>query len=141
MPPKKKKTRRRRSRAISITGMTEAVMLANVGTMAIANTSAWDFFTAGTALNPGTKWTGQGSSVISLKELIQWPSSATGGSYAGDTRSQVLMKNLADNWLNAAWQAAIIPIGFKFGRRILRRPITMGNRLIAQAGLKGVIKI
>lgn len=142
MPRKKKQTKRRRNNsAISLSGLAEGIMIANVGTQAAFNTNAWDFITAGTTLNPSTKWTGQGSNVISLKELIVWPSSATGGAYAGMTSSQVVMDNLKKNAVNAGLQALIIPVGFRLGRRLLRRPISMGNRLLKQAGLRSVVRI
>ena len=138
---KKQKKRRRGNSAISLSGLAEGVMIANVGTQAMFNSNAWDFLTAGTTLNPNTKWTGQGSQVISLKELIVWPSTATGGSFAGMTQGQVVMDNLKNNALQAVISATLIPVGFKLGRRLLRRPITMGNRLLKQAGLRSMVKI
>lgn len=142
MAARKKQTKRRRNNsAISISQVAEGLMIANVGTQAAFNSNAWDFLTAGTTLNPNTKWTGQGSNVISLKELIVWPSSATGGTYAGMTASEVVMDNLKKNALNAGLQAVLIPVGFKVGRRLLRRPISMGNKLLKQAGLRGMVKI
>ena len=142
MPPrKKKKTRSRRNSAISLTGVAEGLMIANVGTQAMFNSNAWDFLTAGTQLNPNTKWTGQGSNVISLKELIVWPSSATGGSYAGMSSSEIIMDNLKKNAVNAGLQALIIPVGFRVGRRLLSRHIRMGNKLLKQAGLRGMVRI
>lgn len=142
MARKKKATRRRtNSRAISLSGLAEGILIANVATQAAFNSGAWDFLTAGTNLNPNTKWTGQGSTVLSLKELMNWSPSRVAGSYAGMSGGEVIMSNLKDNALQAAFSAAIIPIGFKMGRRLLRRPITMGNRLLKQAGLRSVVKI
>ena len=142
MPPKKKITKRRRGNsAISLSGLAEGVMIATVGTQAMFNSNAWDFLTAGTTLNPNTKWTGQGSTVMTLKELIAWPSSATGGINAGKTQGQLVMDNLKNNALQAVISATLIPVGFKLGRRLLRRPITMGNRMLKQAGLRSMVKI
>jgi len=138
---KTKAKRRRGNSAISITQVAEGLMIANVGTQAMFNSNAWDFLTAGTTLNPNTKWTGQGSQVISLKELIAWPSSATGGSFAGMSQGEVIMQNVKENALQAGISALLIPVGFKVGRRLLRRPISMGNKLLKQAGLRSVVRL
>ena len=142
MARRKKQTKRRRGNsAISITQVAEGLMIANVGTQAMFNTNAWDFLTAGTTLNPNTKWTAQGTKVISLKELIAWPSSATGGSMAGMSAGEVIMSNVKENALQAGISALLIPVGFKVGRRLLRRPISMGNKLLKQAGLRSVVRL
>jgi len=116
-------------------------MQANVWTSAAFNTNVYDFFTAGTILNPDTKWTGQGSTVISARELFVWPASATGGSYAGDSRLEVIQKNLKGNIFNAVIQTSLIGFGFKFAKKILRKPIAQGNRLIKMAGVADVVRL
>lgn len=142
MPPrKKKKTRTRRNSAISLSGIAEGIMIANVGTQAAFNSNAWDFFTAGTTLNPNTKWTGQGSQVLSLKEIMNWSPARVAGSYAGMSSGEVIMDNLKKNALQMVVSATIIPISFRFGRRLLRRPISQGNKLLKQAGLRSVIRL
>ncbi len=116
-------------------------MLANVGTQAAFNTNAWEFLTAGTPLNPNTKWTAQGSTTMSLRELIEWPASATGGTHAGKSQGEIIMANLQDNAFNAIVSAIVIPMGFKVGRKVLRKPIRMGNKLLKTAGLRSMVKI
>lgn len=138
---KKNKPKRRRDTAISITGLAEGLLIANAGSQAAFNTNAWEFLTAGTQLNPNTSWTGQGTKTISLKELIAWPSSATGGTMAGMSQGQVVMSNLKENWMNAVISAVVIPVSFRVSKRLLRRPIAMGNKLLKQGGLRGMVKI
>lgn len=151
MPPRKKKKARRRDTAISVTGLAEAVMLANVGTKAAFNLSAYDFITDG--------W-GQGSSSatsygqISLYEMIYGntvtmaalPSSGYGlgqttTSLSTQSNADVVISNLQNNWMPAVVQSVAIPVGFRVGKRLLRKPIAMGNKLLKQAGLRSMVKI
>ena len=96
----------------------------------IFNQDAWSFLTAGTILNPDTKWTAQGESKITLRELLTWPTSATEGGGVTSSRLEVIQKNLMGNVFNAVVQTTLIGFGFKFAKKILRKPIAQGNRLI-----------
>jgi len=117
-------------------------MQANVWTSAAFNQDAWSFLTAGTILNPGTKWTAQGESVITLRELLQWPKSATvDGGAVTSSRLEVIQKNLMGNVFNAVVQTTLIGFGFKFAKKILRKPIAQGNRLIKMAGVADVVRL
>jgi hypothetical protein len=139
---KRKKQRRSNpnKNAISIINGVEGVMIANVWTEALFNNDAWSFLTAGTALNPDAKWTGQGTSVMSLKELIMWPSSATGGTMSGDSRLEVIQNNISGEWFNATIQSTLIGVGGKLLRKVARKPIAMGNKLLKQAGLRSMVR-
>ena len=117
-------------------------MVANVWTEAAFNSNAWDFLTAGTSLNPNTKWIGQGESVISLKELIKWPPGATSNpSAVTASRSDVIMSNLDGNVLNAVIQSTLIGVGGKLIRKIAKKPLRMGNQLLKTAGLRDMIRM
>ena len=126
--------------AISIINGVEGIMIANVWTNALFKNDAWTFLTAGTALNPATKWTAQGEEVISLKELIQWPSSATDGSGVTSSRLEVIQNNVAGEWFNATIQSTLIGVGGRVLRRAARKPIAMGNKLLKQAGLRSMVR-
>lgn len=154
MPPRKKKKTRRRDTAVSLTNLAEAVMLANVGTQAAFNLSAWDFISDGWTTNTSGRAYGPGQ--ISLHELIYGNYAASGlpivaggtyGQQIGGTSLQttsnadVVMSNLQNNWGPALVKSILIPVGFKVGRRALSRPIRMGNKLLKQAGLRSVVKI
>ena len=149
MPPRKKKKTRRRDTAVSLTNLAEAVMLANVGTKAAFNLSAWDFVTDG--------W-GQGASSatnygqLSLYEMIYGntvklaalPSSGGSGyttSLSTQSNTDVVISNLQNNWMPALVQSVGIPVAFRVSKRLLRRPISMGNKLLKHAGLRGMVKI
>ena len=149
MPPRKKKKTRRRDTAVSLTNLAEAVMLANVGTKAAFNLSAWDVVTDG--------W-GQGASSatnygqLSLYEMIYGntvklaalPSSGGSGyttSLSTQSNTDVVLNNLQNNWMPALVQSVGIPVAFRVSKRLLRRPISMGNKLLKQAGLRSMVKI
>jgi len=116
-------------------------MQANVWTSAAFKQDAWSFLTAGTVLNPDTRWTAQGESKISLRELLTWPASATEGTSITSSRLEVIQKNLTGNVFNAVVQTTLIGLGFKFAKKILRKPISQGNRLIKMAGVADVVRL
>ena len=126
--------------AISVINAVEGVMIANVWSKALFQNDAWNFLTAGTALNPDARWTGQGEDVISLKELIQWPTSATSGSGVTASRLEVIQNNVSGEWFNAAIQSTLIGVGGRVLRKVARKPIRMGNKLLKQAGLRSMVR-
>ena len=151
MARRKAKKTRRRDKAVSITGMAEAVMLANVGTQAAFNLSAWDFVTDGwTAATSGKAF---GAGQISLHELVYGNYQTVGGgtlpsgqaytrqALATTGTGSVVMDNIANYWMPALVQTIANPAGFKVARRLLRKPITQGNKLLKAAGLRGMVKI
>ncbi len=152
MPPRKKKKTRTRDRAVSLTGVAEALMLANVGTQAAFNLSAWDFISDGWSTATAGRATGSGQ--VSLHELIYGnfssppPITMQGGStyqppvaLATSTNADVVWQNIQNNWMPALIKSTLIPVGFKVGRRTFSRPIRMGNKLLKQIGLRGQVKI
>ena len=127
--------------AISVINAVEGVMIANVWTNALFKNDAWTFLTAGTVLNPDAKWTGQGEPVISLKELIMWKPGATanGGSVTA-TRLEVIQNNVSGEWFNATVQSTLIGVGGRLIRKVARKPIRMGNKLLKQVGLRSMVR-
>ena len=150
---KQKKTRRR-DKAVSLTGVAEALMLANVGTQAAFNLNAWDFVSDG--WSTATAGRAGGAGQISLHELI-YGNFATAGSLgtvsAGTYQSagssyaitqssgDVVWQNIQNNWMPALVKSVAIPVVFKASRKALSRPIRMGNKLLKQIGLRGQVKI
>ena len=126
--------------AISIINGVEGVMIANVWSKAFFQNDAWTFLTAGTVLNPDARWIGQGESVISLKELIMWPAGATEGSGVTASRLEVIQNNVSGEWFNATIQSTLIGVGGRVLRKVARKPIAMGNKLLKQAGLRQMVR-
>jgi len=153
MARRKQKKTRRRDNAVSITGLAEALMLANVGTQAAFNLSAWDFLSDGwTAASAGKA---HASGQISLHELIYGNYGSTvalsGGSYSGLGSSSsglvttptmdLVTTNLKANWLPAMIQGVAIPVGFRIGKRVMRKPIAMANKAFKAAGVRSMVKV
>jgi len=142
----------KRDKAVSITGLAEAVMLANVGTQAVFNLSAYDFITDG--WTTATQGKAYGSGQLSLHEMIysnfsQAPtlSLASGQSYSSapsastTSNLDIITSNIQQNWMPALVKSVAIPVGFKVGKKFLRKPLRMGNKLLKQAGLRGMVKL
>ena len=157
MPPKKKKTSRRRDTAVSIPGLAEGLLLANVATTGLFNLSlkdwAMDGWTAGStglAAHPNQ---------LSLYEMIYGNASQTstialpsmGGYGTGPTtqtvtltpgsNTEVITQNARANIFPMVAQSIAIPVAFRVGKRFMRKPIRMGNKLLKQAGLRRMVKI
>ena len=155
MAQKKKPPKRRKDSAVSLSGVAEAIMLANQATQAAFNLSAWDWVSDGWTSSTAGRATGSGE--ISLHELIYGNFSKSGslgytpvgGSYVGantnytvtQTPGAIAMANLQNNWAPALVKMTLIPVGFKIGRKTLKAPIRMGNKLLKQMGLRGSVKI
>ena len=152
MARRKAKKTRRKDKAVSITGLAEAILLANVGTKAAFNLSAWDFVTDG--WTTATSGRAYGAGQISLHEMIYGnyssglPIPIAGGqtytpapSAASQGAGSIVMSNLQANWVPAVIQTVAIPAGFKVARRLMRKPITQGNKLLKAAGLRSMVKI
>ena len=153
---RKKKAVRRRDKAISITGLAESVMIANVGTSAAFNLSLKDFLMDGwTATSTGLA---SHPNQLSLHEIIYGNASLTTTVFmpgssptsAGSmqpltitpgTNTEVVLQNLRNNWVGLLVQGIAIPTGFRIGKRILRKPITQANKLLKQAGLRSMVKV
>jgi len=156
MPPRKKKKTRRRDTAISITGLAEGLMMANVATTGLFNLSlrdwamdGWTNATQNLATHPNQ---------LSLYEMIYGNQNLTqtvtvpqGGYGTGTTTQSVTLiagsntETIANNARNNAFpmiaKSIMIPVGFRVGKRFLRKPIRMGNKLLKQAGLRGMVKL
>lgn len=152
---RKQKKTRRRDNAVSITGLAEAVMLANVGTRAAFNLSAWDFLSDGwTAASAGKA---HAAGQISLHELIYGNYGAAsvalaGGAYTGSTSvgtvsavtspmMDIVTTNIKANWLPAMIAGVTIPVSFRIGKRVLRKPIAMANKALKAAGVRSMVKV
>jgi hypothetical protein len=85
------------------------------------------------------------SDEVTLKELINLALGGNGGVYAPSFpggMTQVLKSNLSKNWMSMATAAVAIPIGFKIGTKLLRKPVIQpANRLLKMAGLSSEVKV
>ena len=131
MARRKKASRRRRSRAVSLLNVAESYAYANVLTSGLMGTTPVGFVTGATDLgyksvsdsslnyaSSGMVAVGGGS--ISLGDIVTAPDQAFG----------IVQRNFMNNYQSMAVQSIGIGIGFRLGKRLLRRPISNVNRNI-----------
>jgi hypothetical protein len=155
MARRKQKKTRRRDTAISITGLAESILIANVGTVAAFNLNLKDFIMDG--WTAGSTGLATHPNQLSLHEIIYGNASQTStvqlyNPGTGGTTSQsvtltpgsnleVITQNLRNNWVPALIQGTLIPVGFRVSKRVLRKPIAQANKLLKQAGLRSMVKV
>jgi len=138
MPRRRSKSKRRRSpKTIKILNVAESLAYANIMTMGIAGTDAWNFVTGDDNITLGPSATFQGvygqmqasgyptaSGVgqISLRELISNPTVSLA----------VMSSNAKTNAMPMVFSALTTRIGFRLFKRALRAPIANINRNIAK---------
>jgi len=130
MPPRKKKSRRRRDTSIKLLNVLEAYTYANILTQGIMSTSPWGFITGEQDLVHNTvsdSWrTGDDlvwsnpDNAISLKDLAKEP---------GEALSR-MTTSFGANIGDMAIQGVFVGATFKIGRRLLRKQINTVNRSI-----------
>ncbi len=115
-------------------GMAETYALLNVASQTAFNTNVVQFLTSRHI---------SGSSSITLNEIMK------GGGYFYD-RPEIagvqgagyyVMQNLKSNWVKGATQMVLIPMAFRFGKKLGRPAITRTNRLLNQAGIGSTVKL
>jgi len=140
---RKKKARRRRSTAISLTGLAESYILGDAVTRGLFGSSLAGFATGVTrqdgspsgalAYNPGA----DGYAVTSLPELLGfraggWSADAIGGSYGDKSFGDMVTRNLGRNGMRSITTMVITPIAFRGFKKLASKPIRLLNK-----GLKG----
>ena len=125
---KRKSKRRRSPKTISLLNVLESLTYASIITEGVAGTSVFGLFgptdlaqtsvyDAGLGTSSMT-WTGGGA--LSLGDIVQSPGQAV----------SIMQSNFANNWKNMAVASFVTSLTFKFGRRLMRRPISNINRNI-----------
>ena len=131
---RRRKTRtRRRSRSVSLLGLAETYLYANVLTQGALGGSPLAVVTGegdiAPIYNDGIYGNYSGTGVISLRDMIQNPNVAL----------STVQSNVASNLIPMMVSSAGIQIGFKLGKRFLRKPINATNRgmkMALGAGIK-----
>ena len=130
MARRRKKTSRRRSpKTFKIINAIEAYAYANLLTQGLAGTGPVGFLTGGSDITMdyqnGALVT-TGAEQLTLTEIVTNPGVALAG----------MQMNFMNNYQNMAVQAISINLGFKLGKRLLKKPINTVNReLIKPLGL------
>ncbi len=139
MARRKKSARRRSPKTTSLLNVAEAYAQANVLTSGALGTSPVGFVMGATdlgfkseGLGAGALGRGQttmvsvGDGSISLGDIVSQPDQAFG----------IIQSNVMNNWQGMIVQSAGINIGFRLGKKLLRRPISSVTRnIFKQLGL------
>jgi len=130
MPPRKKKSKRRRDTSIRLLNVLEAYTYASIMSEGILGTSPWGFVTGDQDLSQNRvsdSWrTGDDivwsnpDQAISLRDLATEPGQALA----------IMTTNFSASMTNMAIQGVLTGITFKVGRRLLRKQVNMVNRSI-----------
>jgi hypothetical protein len=131
-----KRKRRRSPKTTSLLNVAEAYAQANVLTSGILGNSPVGVITGVTDLGYQsvtdrglagvTSMVSVGGGSLSLGDIVSAPDQAFG----------IMQSNAMNNWQSMIVQSAGINIGFRLGKRLLRRPISSVNRTIfKQLGL------
>lgn len=139
MAPRRRKTKRRRSRSFSLINALEAYTYASILSEGVAGTSPWGMITGATDLGYTTTDVGVGMGInavsgaqeISLGDIVSNPGTAL----------SEMSKNLQSNLVPMAVASLVTGVGFRFGKRLLRRPIGNINRNIMKPLLGAGIKL
>jgi len=125
----KRKTKRRRSpKTIGLLNVLESLTYATIISEGVAGTSVFGLlgdtdlsqtsvYDQGLGTSSMT-WTG--GSALSLGDIVTEPTQAL----------SIMQTNFSNNWKNMAVASFVTGISFKWGRRLMRRPISNINRNI-----------
>jgi len=145
-----KSKRRRGPRSVSLLNALEAYTYGAILSEGIAGTSPWGLLTGATDIGyatstsyadgwgagyagyqPTTSTVAVGTGQISLGDIISEPGQALG----------VMTSNFQSNMIPMAVQSLAVGVGFRFGKRLLRRPLANINRNIMKPMLGAGIKL
>jgi len=121
MARRKKKTTRRRSKMFSVINALEAYTYASILSEGIMGNTPYGFLTGASDIKTvqmnvygsGSESMTIGAESLSLSEIVQHPDVAFGSMQA----------NFMNNYQAMAIQSLVTSVGFRFGKRLLRRPI------------------
>jgi len=126
---RRKKSRRRRDTSIKLLNVMEAYAYADIGSRGIMGASPWEVITGGSSVGTtkvydsafGTQMVSTGvGSEVTLTEILQHP----------DMAFSAMQSNAMANWQAMVIGSLGVSIGFKLGKKLMRRPIANVNRNI-----------
>ena len=138
MARRKKSSRRRSPKMVSLLNVAESYAYANTLTSGLMGTTPVGFVTGAQDLTTGMRkvsQTGQfgGGGAYTMQAFVDNPDGAISLSdivSQPDASFATIQSNFMSNYQAMAIQAATIGIGFRLGKRLLRRPISNVNRNI-----------
>jgi len=130
MARRKSKSRRRRDTSIKLLNVMEAYAYADIGSRGIMGASPWEVITGGSSVGTSKVYdaglgltsmvsTGVGQEVT-LTEMLQHP----------DMAFSAMQSNAMANWQAMVIGSLGVSVGFKLGKKLMRRPIANVNKNI-----------
>ena len=142
MAPRRRKTKRRRSRAVSLINALEAYTYASILSQGVAGTSPWGMLTGDTDIGTTTVSTGMGAYSQSIQQVVGAKEISLGDIVSNPGLALSAMgENLQANLIPMAVSSLVTGVCFRFGKRLLRRPIGNINRNIMKPLLGAGIKL
>ena len=147
----KKTTRRRRSKqGVNLIDATQSLIIANAATRALFGTTLVNFATEGwlTAKTPAADGGAGNSWSLSAAEIFGgltgggFGQSGMGG-YTNDMAglTKAIKRNLQLHGGKSLAAMVFVPVAFKVGKDLTRKPRADANRLLKMTGLSTVVKV
>jgi len=149
---KSKQRSSRKSRAFNITNAAESLILANAGTMALFGTSLPKFALEGWLLpnTPGAQGGAGQSWTLSAAELVR--GFIPGGQNFGQSGTPpwtdnmaglttAVKHNLTTHGAKSLGTIIAVPVAFRVGKRLLRKPINASNKFLRFAGMGKDVRV
>ena len=127
---------------MKISSIVQQYLIANAITRGVAGTNIVPFLTEGwlRPVTPGTEFGSSNSWTFSAKELVE---GLVNGDFGMSSQwdnlgvTKAFEKNLKQNGMMMLATVIGVPIAFKFGKKLLNKPIILpANRLLKSAGIK-----
>jgi len=126
----RKKAKRRRAKKISLLNLAESYAYASILTEGVAGTTPYNLVVGGSdiaqtkVIDVGLGMTSlggyTGTDQITLTEMVTSP----------DVAFSTMSTNFMSNWQNMVVKSFAVSVGFRLGKRLLRRPLGNVNRNI-----------
>ena len=126
----RKKAKRRRAKTISLINLAESYAYASILSEGVAGTTPYNLIVGGSDIAMGkvidvglgtASLTGYtGTDQITLTEMVTNP----------DVAFSTMSSNFMSNWQNMVVKSFAVSVGFRVGKRLLRRPLSNVSRNI-----------
>lgn len=138
----KSKRRTSRKTKFNVGKAAETALVANAAIGAIFGTTLPTFITGRSMGGTGFGENGNNNSwELTIPELFNGLMGGNAGMASGYTIQKAIRHNLKSNGPSAIGQMVLIPLAFRFGRKLLAKPlINPTNRMLKSAGL-GEVKL
>jgi len=136
MARRKAKRRTSRRKNVNLLNLAQGVVVGNAVTQGFFNNNIYEFLTGRVdgAFAPG----GDGSSKISLPELVGFGSGGLGGNIGGvkpGTLGKTVQANFSANGGMMIGTVLLAPFLFKFGKKAMRPLLSAGNTMLRGSGV------